>query len=118
MVGFCTSPRFVEHRTGPHHPERPDRIRAIFAAVRQAGLVDSANPLDPEGTFADLSPQRYGGAKLVEIEPVAADEKWIYTVHTAEHVERIRHLCAAGGGVLDLGDTPVGRNSYEIALLG
>ena len=34
MVGFCTSPRFVEHDTGPHHPERPDRIRAIFQAVR------------------------------------------------------------------------------------
>ena len=118
MVGFCTSPRFVEHRTGPHHPERPERIRAIFAAVRQAGLVDSANPLDPEGAFPDLSPVRWAGEKLVEIEPVAAEEKWLYTVHAAEHVDRIKRFCAAGGGVLDLGDTPVGRNSFEIAMLG
>jgi acetoin utilization deacetylase AcuC-like enzyme len=118
MVGFCTSPRFVEHRTGPHHPERADRIRAIFAAVRQAGLVDSPNPLDPDGAFADLSPQRWAGEKLIEIEPVAADEKWLYAVHAPEHVANIKRVCAAGGGVLDLGDTPVGRNSFEIAMLG
>ena len=47
MVGFCTSPRFVEHDTGPHHPERPDRIRAIFQAVREAGMASSPNPLEP-----------------------------------------------------------------------
>ena len=44
MLGFCSSARFVEHDTGPHHPERPDRIRAIHKAVRDAGLVRSANP--------------------------------------------------------------------------
>ena len=43
-VGFCSSPRFVEHVTGPHHPERPDRIRAIHRAVREAGLIDSPDP--------------------------------------------------------------------------
>src|SRR5947199_2227881 len=43
-VGFSSSPRFVEHETGPHHPERPDRIRAIHRAVREAGLIDSPDP--------------------------------------------------------------------------
>src|SRR5438874_8626434 len=44
LVGFSSSPRFVEHETGPHHPERPDRIRAIHRAVREAGLIDSPDP--------------------------------------------------------------------------
>ena len=30
-MGFSSSPHFVDHLTGPHHPERPDRIRAIDA---------------------------------------------------------------------------------------
>src|SRR5436190_8607450 len=44
LLGFSSSPRFVEHATGPHHPERPDRIRAIHRAVREAGLIDSPDP--------------------------------------------------------------------------
>ena len=44
MIGFCSSPRFVDHTTGPHHPERPDRIRAVWRAVREAGLLDLPDP--------------------------------------------------------------------------
>src|SRR5438045_4002526 len=44
MLAFSSSPRFVDHVTGPHHPERPDRIRAILTAVRHSGLIDSPNP--------------------------------------------------------------------------
>ena len=114
MIGFSTSPRFVEHDTGPHHPERPDRIRAIFAAVREAGMIGAPNP------FNDLS-MRFGiapsGFSIRELEPSLADPKWLTLVHTPQHMDRIRHVCEIGGGVLDLGDTPVGPSSYEIALL-
>ena len=44
MVGFCSDPRFVGHDMGPHHPERPDRIRAVHRAVRLAGMIDSPDP--------------------------------------------------------------------------
>ena len=50
-------------------------------------------------------------------EPSAADEKWLLAVHTPDHVERVRRVCEAGGGLLDEGDTPVGPESFEIALL-
>lgn len=114
MVGLCTSPRFVEHQTGPHHPERPDRIRAIFQAVREAGMVDSPNPFEPVvASFGFRASQR---PKLVELEPALADEKWLSLVHTAQHISRVRHVCEIGG-VLDLGDTPVVPESWEIALL-
>jgi acetoin utilization deacetylase AcuC-like enzyme len=115
MVGFCTSPRFVEHLTGPNHPERPDRIRAIALAVRQAGMINSPNPFPDFDLDLQLSPSE--GPKLLELTPAAAEEKWLKLVHPAEHIERLKHLCAGGGGVLDQGDTVVCPQSFEIALL-
>jgi len=115
MVGFCTSPRFVEHLTGPNHPERPDRIRAICLAVRRAGLIDSANPFPDFDLDLQLSPQ--SGLKLRELTPQPADEKWIRLVHQGSHIDLVKHVCAAGGGVLDLGDTVVCPQSFQIALL-
>jgi acetoin utilization deacetylase AcuC-like enzyme len=115
MVGFCSSPRFVEHQTSPLHPERPDRIRAIHAAVRQACLIDSPDSFpDFRLDFGTFPP---APGKLVEIEPRVADEKWLETVHPPRYIQRIRHVCSIGGGVLDQGDTPVGPESFEIALL-
>jgi acetoin utilization deacetylase AcuC-like enzyme len=115
MVGFCTSPRFVEHLTGPNHPERPDRIRAIARAVRNAGMIDSPDPFPDFELDLQLSPK--GGPKLLELAPQPADVKWIKLVHSDSHIDLIKRVSAGGGGVLDLGDTVVSPLSYEIALL-
>jgi acetoin utilization deacetylase AcuC-like enzyme len=96
------------------HPERADRIRAIHRAVREAGLVDSADPF-PEFEL-DLGPMDGKGVKLLEVAPVAAEEKWLDLVHPADYVQKMRQLCEAGGGMLDE-DTTISAKSYEIALL-
>ncbi len=114
-VVFSTSPRFVEHETGPHHPERPDRIRAIARAVREAGLISSPDPF-PDFKI-DLGLLKRAGPKLIELTPALADPKWLALCHTRAMIDQARQICAAGGGVLDLGDTPVCPASYEIALL-
>ena len=114
MLGFCSSPHFVDHLTGPHHPERPDRIRAIHRAVRQAGMIDSPDPFpDFSIEFGALDG---GGVKLVELTPRHAEEKWLLTVHPRELVDRVHHVCEIGGGVLDQGDTVVSRDSFDVAL--
>jgi acetoin utilization deacetylase AcuC-like enzyme len=117
MVGFISSSRFTNHDTGPNHPERPDRIRAIAAAVRVAGLINSPNPF--ADFHLDIGPfdgLPFGG-KLLELpEPEPAAEKWLRLVHTPAHIERVRHVCQFGG-VLDQGDTPVCKHSFDIALL-
>jgi acetoin utilization deacetylase AcuC-like enzyme len=117
MIGFCTSPRFVEHDTGPHHPERPDRIRAIHKAVRDAGLVTSRSPF-PEFTLnMGVRPVDVPMPALLELDPAPATDEHLRLIHTDTMIENVRHVCAVGGGILDLGDTPVCRHSYEIALL-
>jgi acetoin utilization deacetylase AcuC-like enzyme len=114
-VALVSSPRFVEHETGPSHPERPDRIRAIHRAVRAAGLVDSPDPF-PEFEL-DLGTMPRAPFKLLEVEPEPAQEKWLERVHPRWLIEQVRRVSEAGGGVLDQGDTPIGAQSYEIALL-
>jgi acetoin utilization deacetylase AcuC-like enzyme len=115
MIAFSSSPRFVEHRTTLHHPERPDRIRAIARAVREAGLIDSPDPFP--NFEIDLGLKKLDGPKLLELEPKLADESLLSLVHTPQHIQLVKETCERGGGVLDQGDTPVIKRSYEIALL-
>jgi acetoin utilization deacetylase AcuC-like enzyme len=115
MIAFCSSSRFVEHATGSHHPERPDRIRAIAKALRDSGLISSANPFP--GFELDFGPLPQAESKLLELpEPLPADEKWLSLVHPDQYVEHVREICAAGGGIFDDGDTPVSLKSFDVAL--
>lgn len=104
----------VEHDTGPHHPERPDRLRAILRAVRLAGLVTSPNPF-PDFQL-DLGPLPKAAEPLVELHPAPADEALIEMVHDRAYIDRV-HRISRIGGVLDQGDTPVMRGSFHAALL-
>jgi acetoin utilization deacetylase AcuC-like enzyme len=114
MLAFCSSPRFVEHETVPNHPERPDRIRAIYRAVCEARLIASANPF--ADFKLDLGNMPTAGPPLLELEPTAAELKWLLEVHPLAHVERVKHV-ASLNGVLDQGDTPSGPRSFDTALL-
>ena len=114
-VGFCSSPRFVEHEPTKAHPERPDRIRAIHRAVRLAGLVTSPNPFPDFQIDLGLSPV-VGGPTVVELTPTPADESHLRLVHPQAMIDRVRHVSSLGG-VLDQGDTPTEKRSYATALL-
>ncbi|MCS7072340.1 MAG: histone deacetylase [Anaerolinea sp.] len=115
MTGFVSSPRFVEHQTGPHHPERPDRIRAIYRGLSDARLLDSPDPFPDFVLQTGIKPA--GCPPLRMFEPVAADERWLNLAHSPEHVARVRRICQSGGGVLDQGDTPTGANGHDMAML-
>lgn len=116
MTGFVTSSHFVDHDTGPHHPERPDRLRAIGLATRIAGLLHSPNPFPH--FHLDFGPIPSAETPLIELpEPTPADESIIRLVHSQQYIDRIRRVCDVGGGVLDQGDTPVVEASLDIATL-
>ena len=77
-------------------------------------MIDSP---DPFPSFAiDLGALDGGGIKLVELTPRHAEEKWLLTVHPRPFVDRIHHVSEIGGGVIDLGDTVVSRDSWDVAL--
>lgn len=100
----------------PARTTRSRRIEscAICAAVRQAGLLDSPDPFPDFSLDFGLSALK--GPKLLELEPVEAEEKWLMRVHPESHVRHVKQMCNIGG-MLDRGDTPVGPGSYETALL-
>lgn len=115
-TAFISDARFAEHETGSAHPERPDRIRAVARAVRQAGLVESADPYpDFAIEFGPLLAR--ASTPLVELDaPEAASPSELEFAHTMAMIDRVRRLCSAGG-VLDQSDTPTCPASYEIATL-
>lgn len=94
-TGFFYSPRFLEHDTGRHHPERADRLRAIVDRLKADRLWD----------------------KLTHLPFEAAPVEWVTRVHDAAYVERVRAACASGQSHIDCVDSAIGPASYEVAML-
>jgi acetoin utilization deacetylase AcuC-like enzyme len=95
VTGLVQDERFLMHRTGPGHPERPDRLIAIRAALESSGLRAKCRP----------------------ISPVPADLETIQRVHEANYVERLRRACESGRPFIDVPDSVIVPESYEVALL-
>jgi acetoin utilization deacetylase AcuC-like enzyme len=76
----------------PDHPDTPERISAIEAAMSRLGWLGCEIRDAPAATVRELE-----------------------LVHSASHVQRIRDVCVAGGGQIDP-DTFVGEASYKAAL--
>ena len=90
---FYTHPACIEHDPGPYHPERPDRLRAILAALEG-------------GAFAGLERR----------EAPRADAAQLTLVHPASHVERILGAVPAEGLAHLDPDTAMSPGSGEAAL--
>ena len=113
MIGISTTPLFCRHFADPYHPERPERMNAIFQAVRAAGLVTSPNLLS--NITEKIGPIARAGFTIKELTPAPADESWIELVHPRSHIDNIRRICQERG--LEIEDTAVCPESFEIALL-
>ncbi len=113
MTGFVSSARCVEHDTGSHHPERPDRLRAIHRAVREVRLIESPDPFPDFQIDLGIHPQ---DKRLFEIEPIPATEEHVRLIHPQKLIDKVKQSCEHAL-VLDMGDTPTCEKSYEIALL-
>jgi acetoin utilization deacetylase AcuC-like enzyme len=92
---YFSHPACLEHdpREGlPGHPESPERLRAIESALGERDWLGWERRKAPVASTGELE-----------------------LVHPRAHVERIRDLCAAGGGAIDA-DTFAGETSWEAAL--
>lgn len=45
-TGFVYHPDYLNHDTGPNHPERPDRLRASLAALQQSDIWEQLHPIE------------------------------------------------------------------------
>lgn len=98
MLPVIYSDRFLEHKTGRFHPERPERLSAIVEALKAvpwASQIEWQHPTAVE---------------------VRSPMPWLQKVHQEEYIHTIQEIAATGGGNLDA-DTPVSPRSYDVALL-
>ncbi|MEI7546789.1 MAG: histone deacetylase [Actinomycetota bacterium] len=93
-VLFATHAAYLEHLAGPRHPERPERLNAVWEGVQLAGLADAMEMLVPK----------------------AATRAELELVHPVHYLDRIEGICAAGGGQLDP-DTYASEGSWRAASL-
>jgi acetoin utilization deacetylase AcuC-like enzyme len=91
---LITDGLFLEHEAGPAHPERPDRLRAVWSGIEDAGL----------------------GSDLVTASPSPATLDEVLTAHDPELVEQLERMDAGGGGRIDA-DTAMGARSWPAARL-
>ncbi|MBF2098229.1 MAG: histone deacetylase [Gloeomargaritaceae cyanobacterium C42_A2020_066] len=96
MLTVLYSDRFLAHQTGRFHAERPARLQAVVEALRQVPWADQIHWQEPAGRH-----------------PV---REWLTWIHDPAYLDWVEQVCAKGGGYLD-GDTPVGGDSFEVALL-
>ncbi len=91
-VLYGTHPEFLEHETGVHHPESSERLVVVSQAVD-----------DPR--FEN---------EVIRFSPTLAPTRTLVAVHSARHLETLRHFCLMGGGEID-GDTTASPQSFEAA---
>jgi acetoin utilization deacetylase AcuC-like enzyme len=94
-TGFVTHEDCALHYAGPGHPERPERVQALCALLRECGLMDT------------LDARAARPATLAELA----------LVHPEPHALAIERACSAGRALLDDGDTYVCPDSWRAALL-
>ncbi|MBM3649582.1 MAG: histone deacetylase family protein [Alphaproteobacteria bacterium] len=114
---LVSHPAFLEHDTGPHHPERPDRLRAVLAALDDSAFADLARVPAPEASMAALTrvhPQDYVEA-ILGVRPgpgqrVQIDGDTVMSQGSAEAVVR-----AAGAAVVAVDAVMQGRAQTAFA---
>src|SRR5881392_533659 len=81
------------HNPGPGHPERPERIEAVIAALRAPDLTATV--------------------EWVEGQPARRDQ--LERVHSPAYLDALERLARGGGGALD-SDTVMSRDSWDAAV--
>ena len=92
-TGIVYDERYLKHKTG-NHPECPERLAAIYKYLKEKGILNDTNRIDPKPAPLDV----------------------IEYIHRKKYIETVKKLSADGGGMLDM-DTVVSRETFDIALL-
>ena len=94
-TGILWSDEYLRHDTGPHHPERPERLEAVRKGLTDSGLM----------------------ARCEVFAPVPVDRKLVERVHSVEYINQFRNACKLGQHSLHTPDCAICPASFEIACL-
>ena len=92
---YITHPSYLDHDTGPGHPERPDRIRALEKVLSHELFAGLTREEAPEG-----------------------DDEAIARVHPAAYIRAIREAAPDRGMIYLDGDTPMSPGTLRALLHG
>jgi len=95
ITAIVYSEKYLKHELGTGHPECPERLEAIVEALKRSGLWESPD--------------------VNVIDPAPATRADIEMAHDTEYVALVEKLGKSERS-LD-GDTPVHKNTFELALL-
>ncbi len=94
-MGILIDPRFRRHMTGEGHPEAPARLTVIQEALEAAGLLQAC----------------------ARLEAVPIAETTVQFVHTHQYLTRLDAACRQGYPYIDVPDSAICPESYDIARL-
>lgn len=92
-TGWAYDECFLQHDTGPAHPERPDRLRAILRGLQNRNLLD----------------------RLHSLPCVPAGNEQLQLVHSPDYIARLRRACAKSEPYIDTPDSAICPASEQIA---
>ncbi len=93
-TAILTHPDCVRHEMGEHHPESPERLRAVLAALESHGIAPA----------------------ITTVEAPPAQREHLERVHSPEHVDRIFDSAPAAGYAYLDPDTSMNPRSLAAAL--
>ena len=94
-TGFIFDERFLQHDTGPGHPERPQRLTAVMAEIQRQQWANT----------------------LHELPARAADIAVIENTHSLRYIQRAASACRQGAPFLDTTDVTISASSCDVAML-
>lgn len=94
-TSLITSDLYLQHQTGPGHPERPQRLESIMRELTQQSLL----------------------GRLQRSAPRGCPPETMALAHAESYLQRAEADIAAGLSQLSTGDTTVCSKSWEIAAL-
>ena len=92
-TGLVYDDMFLRHDTGAYHPERPERLTAIFDALQAADLL----------------------TRLTIVKGLPAELEWIEKVHTRAYVQRFKDACNRSQKEFEHPDNQICADSFDVA---